>query len=287
MQLFGQFFGRRLTANFVKHLAACPHKLVDRFDHMHRDTDRAGLIGDRARDRLTDPPCGIGRELISTAIFELVDRFHEADVTFLNEIKELQATVGIFFGNRNNEAQVGFDHFFLRLTGLFFALLDLTDDATELRDIKADILTDLGHFSAQLVDFIGGALDKHLPATARFLRHVFHPCRVKLATAVFINEFLTVDAGLIRQFDHVGVNLHDPAVDTVELVNQRFDTVVVQVKLVHEEHDFGAQFLVFLLCFVREAAVFVQRGRNTAVLHLRELCVGIGDLVEGFEHAGL
>jgi hypothetical protein len=83
---------------------------------VHRNTDRAGLIGDRAGDRLTDPPGRIGRELVAAAVFELVDGLHQADVAFLNEIKELQAAVGVFLGDRDHQTQVRLDHFLLGLT---------------------------------------------------------------------------------------------------------------------------------------------------------------------------
>jgi hypothetical protein len=114
-ELFGQFLRRRLAADLVQHLAAGAHELVDRLDHVHRDADGARLVGDRAGDRLPDPPRGIGRELVAAAVLELVDRLHQADVAFLDEVEELQAAVGVFLGDRDHEAQVGLDHFLLGL----------------------------------------------------------------------------------------------------------------------------------------------------------------------------
>src|SRR6516225_5197074 len=58
---------------------------------MHGNADGARLVGDRARDRLPDPPRGIGREL--------VDRLHQADIAFLDQVEELQAAVGVFLGD--------------------------------------------------------------------------------------------------------------------------------------------------------------------------------------------
>ena len=83
----------------MQHLATCAHQLVDRLDHMDRNTDCARLVGNRPRDRLTNPPRRIGAEFIAPTVFEFVDRFHQADVTFLDKIKELQATVGVFLGD--------------------------------------------------------------------------------------------------------------------------------------------------------------------------------------------
>ncbi|SAE83023.1 Uncharacterised protein [Enterobacter cloacae] len=70
---------------------------------MHRNTDGARLVCDRAGDRLTDPPGSIGGELVTTTVFKLIYRFHQTDVAFLNQIQELQATVGVFLGDRDNQ----------------------------------------------------------------------------------------------------------------------------------------------------------------------------------------
>ena len=69
------------------------------------------------------------------------------------------------------------------------------------------------------------------------------PVRVQFAAAIgFVDEFTTVDAGLVGQFHHRAVDLHDPAVDAVKLVDQRFDPVVVQVKTVHQFNDLARSF---------------------------------------------
>src|ERR1700686_3367510 len=52
----GDFFGGGLAAEFLDELAAGGDQLVDRLDHVHRNADGAGLIGDGAGDGLADPP---------------------------------------------------------------------------------------------------------------------------------------------------------------------------------------------------------------------------------------
>jgi hypothetical protein len=88
---------------------------------VHRDADGARLVGDRAGDGLADPPRGVGRELVAAAVFELVDRLHQADVAFLDQVEELQAAVGVLLGDGDHQAQVGLDHLLLRLARLGFA----------------------------------------------------------------------------------------------------------------------------------------------------------------------
>src|SRR5215203_2824955 len=66
-------FRRRLTAKLLHQQTRSADELVDRLDHVNRDTDRACLVGDRTGDRLPDPPRRVCRELITATPFELVD----------------------------------------------------------------------------------------------------------------------------------------------------------------------------------------------------------------------
>src|SRR3990167_9208884 len=130
---FTQIFRGRFATHFLQHLPGNTVELVDRLDHVHRNTDGACLVGDRASDRLTDPPGCIGRELVTATVFELVHRFHQADVAFLNQVEELQATVGVLLGDRDNQAQVGFNHLFLRAAGLGLADRHATVNVLDFR----------------------------------------------------------------------------------------------------------------------------------------------------------
>ena len=75
-------------------------------DHVDRDADRAGLVGDRPRDRLANPPRGVRGELEAAAVLVLVDRPHQARVAFLNEVQEAQAAVAVLLGDRDHQPQV-------------------------------------------------------------------------------------------------------------------------------------------------------------------------------------
>ncbi len=115
----------RLAAQLLHQLARGADQLVDGLDHVHRDADGAGLVGDGAGDGLANPPGGVGRELVAAAVLELVDRLHQADVAFLNEVEELQAAVGVLLGDGDHQAQVGFDQLALGVLGIHVALDDL------------------------------------------------------------------------------------------------------------------------------------------------------------------
>ena len=84
----GDLLDRRLAAELLDSVARDADQAVDRLDHVDRDADRAGLVGDGAGDRLTDPPCGVGGELVALLVVELLDRADEADVALLDQVLE-------------------------------------------------------------------------------------------------------------------------------------------------------------------------------------------------------
>ena len=107
--------GVGFAAKFLGELLLRAPELVHDFDHVHRDADGARLVGNGAGDRLANPPDGVGRKLIAAAIFEFLDAFHQADVAFLDQVEERLAAVGVFLGDGNDQAQIGFRHLGLGL----------------------------------------------------------------------------------------------------------------------------------------------------------------------------
>ena len=90
-------------------------------DHVGRHADGARLVGQGARDRLADPPGGVGRELVAPAVVELLDRADEAQVALLDEVEQRQPAAHVALGDRDHEAQVGLGELAL---GLHVAALD-------------------------------------------------------------------------------------------------------------------------------------------------------------------
>src|SRR6185369_3332632 len=151
LHLLGERRRVGLEAELLQMLAREPVHLVDRLDHVDRDADRARLVGDRARDRLADPPRRVGRKLVAAAVFELVDRLHQADVAFLDQVEELEAPVGVLLGDRDHEAQVGLDHLLLGVARGPLALVHPLVDLLQVleRDDRARLL--LGELFLQLL----------------------------------------------------------------------------------------------------------------------------------------
>ena len=88
LHLVGNFLRRGFAAKILHKLFLHAHEFVNRLDHMHRDTDGAGLIGNGTRDGLTDPPRGVGGKLVAAAVLKFFNRFHKAHIAFLNEVEE-------------------------------------------------------------------------------------------------------------------------------------------------------------------------------------------------------
>jgi hypothetical protein len=111
----GDLLDRRLAAVFLEQLTGHVPHAAHRLHHVHRDADRAALVGHRAGDRLPDPPGGVGAELEAAAVFELVDRPHQAGIAFLDEVEEGQAAVAILLRDRDDEPEVALRQAPLRL----------------------------------------------------------------------------------------------------------------------------------------------------------------------------
>ena len=122
-------------------------EFVNCLNHVHWNTNGAGLIGNRSGDRLTDPPGCIGGEFVTATILKLVYCFHQTDIAFLNQIQKLQTTVSVFFGDGDNQTQVSLNHFFLGATGHGFTHGHAAIDIFNLRDVHVGKFFNLCQFA--------------------------------------------------------------------------------------------------------------------------------------------
>ncbi len=169
---------------------------------MHGNTDGAGLVRNRTRNRLTNPPCRIGAELVPTAIFKFIDRFHKADIALLNEIKELKAAVGVFLCDGNNEAQIGLDHFLLCNTRFAFALLHHVDDAAEFTKRHAGIRGDVGYFCANALNPFGFVRREGRPFFIEVC-NIGQPIFVELMAHIAVKKRLARNLVTLGQAQHL------------------------------------------------------------------------------------
>src|SRR5262249_224035 len=77
--------------------------------HMYWNADCPCLIGNRAGNRLTNPPGGIGAEFVAALVLELIDSLHQANIAFLDQVEKLETPVRILLGDTDDETKIGFD----------------------------------------------------------------------------------------------------------------------------------------------------------------------------------
>src|SRR5215217_3382071 len=75
----GDLLRRGLAAQLRDELALGTADLVELLHDVDRDADRARLVCERTRDRLPDPPGGVGRELEALAVIELLRRANQTE----------------------------------------------------------------------------------------------------------------------------------------------------------------------------------------------------------------
>jgi hypothetical protein len=114
---------------------------------VHRDADGAGLVGDGPGDGLANPPGRVGAEFVAALVLELVHRFHQADVAFLDQVEEGHAAVGVFLADADHQAQVGFDQFHLGLVDFLFFFFDGVDEFGDLVGVQPGVAFDLVDFA--------------------------------------------------------------------------------------------------------------------------------------------
>src|SRR5579871_2780585 len=285
-ELFGELLGGRLAADLVEHLAARAHDLVDGLDPVHRDADGARLIGDRAGDRLANPPGGVGRELVAAAVLEFVDRLHQADIAFLNEVEELQAAVGVFLGDGDDEAQVGFDHFLLGLARLALALLHHLHDLAEFTDLESGLGGERVDGAAQLPDAVLVAGDERLPAFFGQSRDAVEPARIELVALILAQESVACHAVAFGKPHQPALVADQPLVDVVEVLDQGIDAGLIEPQRLHLLDDLFLELAVLALLAGGERLV-VQLAGDILLLQAAQALERVGDVVEGLQHLRL
>ena len=92
------------------------------------------LVGNGARDALADPPSRVSRKFIATAPVKFLDRSHQANVTFLDQVEKWQPTVHVALRNRYDQPQVGLRQFLLRLLGFGLTFRNELKRSLQLND---------------------------------------------------------------------------------------------------------------------------------------------------------
>src|SRR3712207_5339946 len=150
--------------------------LVQLLDDVDRDPDRARLVGQRAGDRLPDPPRRVGRELEALAVVELLRRANQPERALLDEVEERESLVAVVLRDGDDEPQVGLDHLLL---GVEIAALDparevdllLGGEEPDLADVLQEELKGVGGHVRLEVDRRLGLAPAPLVERARSEEH--------------------------------------------------------------------------------------------------------------------
>ena len=209
----GDLLGGRLATQLGHQLALGAADLVELLDDVDRDADRARLVGERAGDRLADPPGRVGRELEALAVVELLRRAHQPERPLLDQVEERQALVAVVLRDRDDEPQVGLDHLLL---GVEVAALDALGEV--------DLL--LRGQQAHLAD----VLEEELQRVGRHVRLEVER-RVRLAPAALVRRALHLRRRRGRRVD---------VLDELDLGALEEAVQLLEVGLVHVELGDGA-----------------------------------------------
>ncbi len=117
---------QRLAVELLRQLAAGAHHAPHLLGDVDGQPDRPSLVGERARDRLADPPGRVGRELVAERVVELLDRPDQAEVALLDQVEQRDAGLGVVARDRHHQAQVRLDQLLLgRLVALVLQAREL------------------------------------------------------------------------------------------------------------------------------------------------------------------
>ena len=114
LELLGDLLREGLASEPLDELALDVNDLVELLDHVDRDPDRPGLVRDRARDGLSDPPRRVRGELEPLAVVELLDRADETERALLDQVEKREPPSEVPLRNRHDQAEIRLDHLGLR-----------------------------------------------------------------------------------------------------------------------------------------------------------------------------
>ena len=119
------------------------------------------------------------------------------------------------------------------------------NDAAEVVDRNAHLLRERSNAFAQLIDLAHFGRGELLPLL-RQQADLVHPVGLELLTEIVVEEVLTADAMQVSQTHQLAFKLDETLVDLVQLLDQRFDTRIVEVQRLQVLDDVGDDLVVFL-----------------------------------------
>ena len=246
---------------------------------MDGDADGTRLIGDGAGDGLTDPPGGVGGELIALGVVELLHGLDQAQIALLDQIQKQHTAAHIALGDGHHQTQIGLGQLLLGLLAgldLLFQLghLRLRDGLAVrlgLRHTRLGLAAG-GHNGGQLHLLIGGQ-QGHLADLLQVHTHGIVNVEA-VHQRVGVDQLLLLDlgdlihSGLAILIGQVGQEILAAYLDA-QLLQRVVDGVhllALQVQLVQHVGQLTGIQLALLLTLGKQVAQLLvavqQRGRR-------------------------
>ena len=150
----------------------------------------------------------------------------------MNEIKELQAAVGVFLGNRDHQPQIGLDHLLFRPRRLALATLDGLDHHARFGDRQLHVINDKTDLVLNFSQRIGMIVGEFLPALAG--NAGAGPVLGAFAPVPVGKHLITGNAAINRKAHQPPLKRGDMPVQRKELFGQPFNAVRVEMHIAHQ-----------------------------------------------------
>ena len=152
--------------------------------------------------------------------------------------------------------------------------------------ICSPVLLAMPLMSARIASISGLWRSTKVTQPAPLRGHALDPLRIELVAAIVAQEDLAVGAAALGEPQQPALERVEAPVDVVELLDQAFDPVRIEVDLVDQLDHLAAGLLVARIELGVGRLVVLQAG-EPLLLQGAHPIVGQGDLIEGLQHAVL
>ena len=124
-----------LAAVILAEVAAEPVEPAHVLEHVGRHPDGPSLITGRPGDGLSDPPGGVGGELVAQPVLKPLDRSHQPQAPLLDQVGVQLAAGGVLRGDVDHQREVGLEEVAPRRAGALLAGRRPAAEGVELGEV--------------------------------------------------------------------------------------------------------------------------------------------------------
>ena len=202
-------------------------------NHMHRDTNRACLVGNTAWNTLLNPVRCVCWKFISQTIIKFINRLHQTDIAVLDQVRKIQSQTAItgFFSKFYNQTQIRLDHFAFGACGLGLATTNQFHNLFIFRCRLPGFICDVCNIFLDFQNFFGVFFRKIWPYRIFMPLQFFDPVAIYFVPGIFRQEIFAFNLVRHRQAQQFPFESHQQLVAFCQLFQNFRNTVVVQANL--------------------------------------------------------